>query len=395
MMLRDLLQSARISQSALGAGARISRGALHRLLAGGALPVRDAEAPKRITDFLASRGVDRGALENLFTAAKEVAPNVQQHAGAGPEANAAIESDQEETMLLPFQRVSQQACMHFGLPRSPFVNDVREDDDVFESPNTRYVRSALLDTAQNQGFVAVFGESGAGKSVLAEDFMESAASRRITVIRPSILAMENNDTKGKALKAMQIAEAIIHTLDPHVPLKRTLEARERQAEELLQAGRTQGEHHVILVEEAHCLPRLTLKHLKRFREMSGARRPIVGIILIGQTELRNLLGKTAPAEVREVMQRCELIELLPLGRDLEAYLRHKFARINIKVSDVLAEDAYDAIRAVLYSDGDDMSYPLVVNNLVARCMNEAAATAWAKVDAQVVAAQDPRKKGGR
>lgn len=394
MMLRDLLQSARISQAALGAGARLSRGALHRLLSDGTLPVRDAEAPKRIADFLARHGVDRSALENLFTAAKEVAPNVVQHAGADPEANPS-ESEQEETMLLPFQRVSQQACMHFGLPRSPFVNDVREDDDVFESPNTRYVRSALLDTALNQGFTAVFGESGAGKSVLAEDFMESAADRRITVIRPSILAMENNDTKGKALKAMQIAEAIIHTLDPNVALKRTLEARERQAEELLQAGRTQGQHHVILVEEAHCLPRLTLKHLKRFREMSGARRPIVGIILIGQTELKNLLGKTAPAEVREVMQRCELIELLPLGRDLEAYLRHKFARIGIKASDVMADDAYDEIRTVLYDQGVDMSYPLVVNNLVACCMNAAVEAGWAKVDAQVVAAQGSRKKGGR
>lgn len=380
MTIKQLLVTHGITQQALGDGAGLSRGALYRLLTAGEFPVRDPGAKQRAFDFLAKNGVDRGSLETIFSQQKK-APVVLTHAEADPEAT--IEETQEEFMLLPFQQISQLAREHFRLPRSPFVNDVRADDDVFESKNTRYVRATMLDAALNQGFVAVFGESGAGKSVLAEDFWDNAASRRVTVIRPSILAMETNDNKGKALKALQIAEAIIHTLDPDVPLKQTLEARERQAEKLLQASRQQGESHVLLLEEAHCLPRLTLKHLKRFREISGVRRPLIGIILVGQTELKNLLGDTAPAEVREVMQRCELIELLPLGGDLEAYLRHKFGRIGVKVTDVLADDAYDAMRAKLF-DKTDMTYPLAVNNLVTKAMNNAAVTGWPKIDAQVI-----------
>lgn len=383
-MLLELMKKAGVSQAALCKGAKLSRTTASRIVTHGCWPQRDVDAPRRIKAFLAGKGIETADLEQI-EAPKEVAPNVRQHAEAGPEASIA-EVNQEEFMLLPFQKLSQQARTHFHLPKSPFINDVREDEDVFESANTRYVRVSMLDAAMNQGFIGVFGESGAGKSVLAEDFSDSAARRRITVIRPSILAMENNDNKGKALKSLQIAEAIIHTLDPGVPLKQTLEARERQAKQLLQSGRQQGENHVIIVEEAHCLPRMTLKHLKRFREIDGARRPLIGIILLGQTELKNLLGESAPAEVREVMQRCELIELAPLGADLEAYLRHKFARIGVKVADVLEADAYDAIRVELFdkAKGRDMTYPLAVNNLVSLAMNAAASTGWEKVDAQVI-----------
>lgn len=392
MMLRDLLQSARISQAALGAGARLSRGALHRLLAEGTLPVRDAEAPRRITDFLAQHGVDRSALENLFTAAKEVAPDVQQHAEADPEANPS-ESEQEEVMLLRYEALSPQAKQAFGLPRSPFVDDVRTREDVFASANTRYVRAALLDGALNHGFVAVVGESGAGKSTLACELEERiiAEGRQVVIIRPYVLAMESDDTKGRTLKSAAIAEACIRTLDPSATVKRTPDARFNQLENMLKASRAAGYCHLVVIEEAHCMPKTTLKHLKRFLELRQGLSRLLGVCLIGQTELLDLLSDKSK-EVREVVQRCEIIQLLPLDNDLESYLKHKFERMNVKVDEVLASDAYDAMRARLIdmprggkaADAVSLCYPLAVNNLVTRAMNAAASAGWPKVDAQVV-----------
>lgn len=391
-MLRDLLQSARISQAALGAGARLSRGALHRLLAEGTLPVRDAEAPRRIADFLAQHGVDRSALENLFTAAKEVAPDVQQHAEADPEANPS-ESEQEEVMLLRYEALSPQAKQAFGLPRSPFVDDVRTREDVFASANTRYVRAALLDGALNHGFVAVVGESGAGKSTLACELEERilAEGRQVVIIRPYVLAMESDDTKGRTLKSAAIAEACIRTLDPSATVKRTPDARFNQLENMLKASRAAGYCHLVVIEEAHCMPKTTLKHLKRFLELRQGLSRLLGVCLIGQTELLDLLSDKSK-EVREVVQRCEIIQLLPLDNDLEAYLKHKFERMNVKIDEVLASDAYDAIRARLIdmprggkaADAVSLCYPLAVNNLVTRAMNAAAGAGWPKVDAQVV-----------
>lgn len=393
MMLRDLLQAHHISQTALGTGARLSRGALHRLLADGALPVRDADAPRRIADFLLSQGVDRSALENIFTAAKEVAPDVRQHAEADPEANQAIESDQEEMMLLRNETLTAQAKQAFGLPRSPFADDVRTRADVFASANTRYVRAALLDAALNHGFVAIVGESGAGKSTLVEELEERVADegRQVIVIRPYVLAMEADDTKGRTLKSGQIAEAIIRTLDPSATPKRTPEARYNQLHNMLKSSRSAGYSHLVVIEEAHRMPKATLKHLKRFLELKQGLSRLLGVCLVGQPELLNLLSDKSP-EVREVVQRCEIVELLPLDNDLEAYLKHKFERLGAKVEDVIASNAYDALRERLIrvprggkaSDAISLCYPLVVNNLLARAMNAAAAAGWPKVDAQVI-----------
>ena len=74
-------------------------------------------------------------------------------------------------------------------------------------------------------------------------------------------------------------------------------------------------------------------------------------------------------------------------------MQHKFARFDLKLSDVFAADAFDAMRARLIyrprggkpSDARSLCYPLVVNNLVCRAMNAAAAAHWPQVDAQVIA----------
>jgi len=126
-------------------------------------------------------------------------------------------------------------------------------------------------------------------------------------------------------------------------------------------------------------------------ELKDGMQRLIGVALIGQPELRDRLG-SQNAEVREVMQRCEVVELEPLDGELEGYLRHKFARFELKFEDVFADDAADAIRARLVhiprggkaTDARSECHPLVVNNLVCRAMNAAAKAGWPKVDAQVI-----------
>ena len=393
MTLKEVLAAHRITQQALGDAAGLSRGALYRLLAADKLPQRDAGAPARIVDFLAKNGVDRSSLETLLETLlqQKKAPNVLTHAGADPQAF--TEETQEESMLLRNETLTPLARQHFGLVRSPFVDDVRTRADVFASTNTRYVRAALLDAALNHGFIGIVGESGAGKSTLLEELEERIADegRQVVIIRPYVLAMEENDQKGRTLKSGQIAEAMIRALDPAGTPKNTPEARYKQVHDLLKASRSAGYSHLLAIEEAHCLPVATLKHLKRFLELKQGLGRLLGICLVGQPELKNRLSDRNP-EVREVVQRCELVELQPLDNDLEAYLKHKFERMEIRLDDVLAPDACDALRARLISlprggkpsDARSLCYPLVVNNLVTRAMNAAAVAGWAKVDGQVI-----------
>ena len=325
---------------------------------------------------------------------KKLAPEVSTTSEAVPVKAVQTNLPKEDPMLLQNQALSPEARKHFALPRNPFVDDVQGVDDVYQSKSVRYVRATLLDAALHHGFVAITGESGAGKSTLAEDLEERIKldKRDVLVVRPYVLAMEATDAKGKTLKSAAIAEALIAALDPAAPVRSNPQARYAQLHTLLKASRAAGRRHLLVVEEAHCLPTATLKHLKRFLELKDGMQRLLGVALIGQPELRERLG-SHNAEVREVMQRCEVVELEALDGELEAYLRHKFARFELKYEDVFAADAADAIRARLIhlprgakaSEAKSLCFPLVVNNLVCRAMNAAARVGFDKVDADVIA----------
>lgn len=324
----------------------------------------------------------------------KLAPSSSYLAEAAPEVPNQTKTTGVDSMLLVNAGLKPDTRKHFKLARNPFVDDVQSPDDVFQTPSVRYVRAALTDCALHHGFMAVVGESGAGKSTLAEDLQERIRTegKDILIIKPYVLGMEGTDDRGKTLKSTQIAEAIAFAINPQVKIKLSSEARFRQVHELLMTSRRSGHRHLLVIEEAHCMPLATLKHLKRFLELKDGMQRLLGIALIGQPELRDRLGGQN-AEVREVVQRCEIVELEPLDSELEGYLQHKFARFDLKLSDVFTADAFDAIRARLIhrprggkpTDTRSLCFPLVVNNLVCRAMNAAALAHWPQVDAQVIA----------
>lgn len=395
MPLAAVLADLGVLQSELQRPLGLSRSAISRLVADGQWPARRPnDARQALIAYLKTRGATPAHLRDLvLLPPKKLAPVELELAEAVPPSKEQTQP-KEETMLLRNETLTVEARKHFNLPRNPFVDDVQSVDDVFQTPSVRYIRAALLDAAMHHGFIAVVGESGAGKSTLAEDLEERirAEGKDVVIIRPYVLAMESNDQKGKTLKSSHIAEAIAYALDPNLKVKSSPQARFQQVHDLLKASRRAGRRHLILVEEAHCMPTATLKHLKRFLELKDGMQRLVGVALVAQPELRDRMG-SQNAEVREVMQRCEILELLPLDNELEAYLKHKFARFDLKMDDVFAPDAADAIRARLIhiprggkpTDARSECYPLVVNNLVARAMNAAARAGWPQVDAQVIA----------
>jgi type II secretory pathway predicted ATPase ExeA len=376
---------------------RLSPTSMKRAARGQWPSIGEKAVRERINAAIEKLGAQPADLAALYTAPlKEVGPDVVEHAEAVPAPQAPVTATQEKEkdMLLQSVALTQQAREHFGLPRNPFVDDVQTTADVFQTASIRYVRRALHDCALHQGFVGVYGESGAGKSTLAEDLEERirAEGRDIAIIRPYVLAMEESDTKGKTLKSSQIAEAVLRTLDPGASIKSSPEARFAQVHQVLKSSAASGRKHLLLIEEAHCMPEVTMSHLKRWLEIKDGMRRLIGVALVGQPELRTRLERAGP-RLREVAQRIELVELGPLDADVEGYLQHKFARFELPYAKVFADDAGDAIRARLIhtprggkpADAKSICYPLVVNNLVARAMNAAAAAGYPVVDGQVIA----------
>lgn len=381
LRLKSVLASAGIKQGAVAAAAGISRPALNVFLNRGFLPLgTDRAAVERaITAFVHRHG---GSTAGLFEVAAPCVNTAQPVSPPDPFAK-----DQEEMdMLLRKQTLTPAARRHFNLQRDPFADPVVADD-VFMSPDIRYVREAMYQVARHGGFMAAIGESGAGKSTLREELVDrlNREEQAVIVIEPYVLAMEGNDNIGKTLKAQHIAEAIMSAVSPLAKTRSSPQARFEQLHASLRDSARAGHSHVLVIEEAHSLPLATLKHLKRFRELKDGLRPLLSVILIGQSELAIKLSEHNP-EVREVVQRIEIVTLPALDKDLDAYLVHRFKRSGTPIDQVLAKGAIDALRTKLTPTraGGTLLYPLAVHNALAAAMNRAADLGVPQVNADVI-----------
>lgn len=276
------------------------------------------------------------------------------------------------------EMLSANAKKHFSIFKDPFSDDVQGPDDVYLSPDQRYIREAMFSAAKHGGFLAVIGESGAGKSVLRKDLIDriNRDGHPISVVQPRAIDKTRLSTSN-------IFEAIICDLQPGARLRQSYEAKARQAETLLRDSSRAGNSHVLLIEEAHDLAIPTLKSLKRFWELEDGFKRLLAIILVGQPELKGKLDERQNFEAREVIRRCEVAELAPLDRNLEGYLELKLKRIGKDAREIFEPDAYDMMRRRLIERRMGV-YPLIVNNLVTKAMNLCAEIGAVKINADVI-----------
>ncbi|HGN1705175.1 TPA: AAA family ATPase [Providencia rettgeri] len=383
LRLKEVMKEHQISQQILATAAGISQPAIAQLVNHGKWPKQHTEQVRqRICEFLDNHELDSAEVFN------EVSPQTNDSDTSALDST----KSEDETMLLAKQVLLPATKKHFGLFRDPFSDEALQGaEDVFVTPDIRYVREALYQTARYAGFLAVIGESGAGKSTLRRDLIDriNRENDPIIVIEPYIIAMEDNDIKGKTLKAGSIAEAIINTITPLENVKRSQEARYRQLHRVLKDSSNAGYQHVLVIEEAHALPIPTLKHLKRFYELENGFKKLLSIVLIGQPELSLKLSERNQA-VREVVQRCEVVQLPPLDNQLNEFLTFKFGRTGKPINEVLTDCAIEAIRNRLSQvksgrrEAVSLLYPLAVSNLIIAGMNLAAQIGVPVVDADVI-----------
>lgn len=303
---------------------------------------------------------------------------------------------EDDAMLLAKQTLTQAARKHFGFfGGNPFDGEVTTTNEMFQNDEFGYCREAAWTAANLARFVAIIGESGAGKTTLLGDLQERIDTERkpIVMIKPSVLAMEDSNEKGKLVKAAGIMDAIIYTLDDSAVPKRTMEAKTRQLQQMLEYSAKVGNQHLLVIEEAHALPIVTLKHLKRLHELRMGRKPLLGILLLGQPELGKKLNP-AKYDVREVFQRIDMFELMPLDGDLAGYLKKRMERAGKPLEALIDEKGIHAMRARLTRVEEDtqrrkqatsMVYPLAVNNFITAALNKAAELGAPTIDSDVIA----------
>lgn len=400
LMIKDLCIQCSISQKDIAKGLDISRPLVNLVINKGYLPptipdiknqietfLKQPEYRNQVNYWLTQQGINLPDI--WFPLGRDLRMAVVKEHGkrtsAGIRKQALISGDFEIITCKEVEMVNTETLRHFKMFRNPFVGDVEKSADIYKSDEHHYIEMAMLDAAKHGGFLAVIGEVGSGKTTMRREVMEQLKKdSNVMTIFPQII------DKGR-ITAGSICDAIVMDLSEEKP-KVKLEAKTRQVQKLLMDRSRAGYQACLIIEEAHDLTTQTLKYLKRFYELEDGYKKLLGIILVGQTELKHMFNESQHVEMREVIRRVQVAEIKGLNGNLSDYLTVKFKRVGAKLDDIMDADAITALSKRLTTDDGrgkkpvSHAYPLLVNNFTARAMNLAFEMGEERITVEVVEA---------
>lgn len=304
----------------------------------------------------------------------------QQGAAMAPGNPDAINHDNQEVEM-----VNPEALKHFKLFRDPFRNDVQKAADIHMDDDRHYIEAAMMDAATYSGFLAIVGEVGSGKSTIRKRVIEQLrAAGDVHIVYPEILDKER-------VGSGSLCDAIIMSISAEKP-KNKHEQKARQVRGLLMERTQNNSRCCLIVEEAHRLsvPAFkTLKQLHELEDVSGYKK-LLGIIVLGQPELSDLLDERLHPEMREVIRRCQVAHINGL-QNIGGYIAKKLVAVGGKAENVIDQEAIELLGKKLVAKDEQnrtfsIAYPLTVNHYVARAINLAYELGESKVTADVVMA---------
>jgi len=160
------------------------------------------------------------------------------------------------------------------------------------------------------GFVAITGEVGTGKTTLCRSFLENLGKE----VEAAYIFNPRLDAVG-LLKAINQELGIEHTADAIKPLTDSLN-------QYLMAQHAQGKKVLLIIDEAQNLGRDVLEQLRLLSNLETTLHKLLQIVLVGQPELGDLLDSH---ELRQLRQRITLYaRLRPFTfRETRDYIEHR------------------------------------------------------------------------
>ena len=199
----------------------------------------------------------------------------------------------------------------FGLNEKPF--------SITPDPRYLYLSRRHADAlahliygiSESGGFIQLTGEVGTGKTTLIRSVLEQLPEKAeiALILNPQ-------------LSAREFIENICEELRMPIPAGGSLRALIASLNRQLLEAHAQGRRIVLIVDEAQTLGPELLEQVRLLTNLETSTQKLLQIILIGQPELRDLLGRP---EMRQIAQRITgRYHLQPLSRaETAAYVRHR------------------------------------------------------------------------
>ena len=279
-----------------------------------------------------------------------------------------IENDEEFlNYYMEVTMLEQHTLQYFGLKNNPFALDIKRESEIYLASPHAYALEVMREVAEFGGFAVITGQVGSGKTTILSKFIEETkVNNKCHIIYPESI----DKTR---LNAKLILQACIYDLAEQLP-KSGIEALSRQVKKLLIGRSTNNEKTVLIIEEAHDLPVMTLKFLKRIWEMKDGLTRLLGVILVGQSELETRLFGSANTDVREVTARVTHAKVYPIDKQVTDYISHRVRMVKGDISKIITSEAICMVEENLskvdrLGNRISYAYPLAINNMMIRLMN--------------------------
>ncbi len=200
---------------------------------------------------------------------------------------------------------------HFGLAEPPF-SIAPNPHYLYMSDRHREAMAHLVyGIGESGGFVQLTGEVGTGKTTLCRQLLaELPADVDVALIL------------NPRIDEIELMQAICDELRVDYPDTPTVKQLIDVLNAYLLQAHSRGRHTVLIIDEAQNLTPGVLEQVRLLTNLETARQKLLRIILIGQSELREILQRP---ELRQLAQRITArYHLGPLTRrEVNLYIRHR------------------------------------------------------------------------
>ncbi len=271
----------------------------------------------------------------------------------------------------------------YGLRRDPFgpMSDPLSAADAFTSPDLDRIAEATEDTINYQGFTAVVGTTGSGKSFVQKRLDETIkkSNGRMRLFYPDFAEMHKVGSGA-------VVAWVLERFDKK-PRQRLVLAYD-QLRKHLQHLFEQDVRIALAFDDAHMLNDEQISALKRFWELgTGGYQRFLGVLLFGQPLLKSRLDD---AKFREIAERLTIIEMPSMSRKLaHNYLTYRFRLIGADLDKLFERKALDVI-------ADQAETPLALGNLANAALIKAHGFGERRVLASMIeSSNEPRVRAVR
>lgn len=254
----------------------------------------------------------------------------------------------EKPISMEDNMINNEVWKHFGFTEDPF-GAPESAEALVRTRNLVLAEETVTAAAERHQLVAVVGDTGSGKSTAAESALARLRkSGKLLVVFPQPVIVDR-------LTASIICNEILQTAGGEAKPWGNIGFRANRTKAALERAREAGKKVLLVVEEAHLLHTSTLAAMKRFHEIRYGFLPLLGICLIGQRPLIQMLDKE---EQKDVAARIRIADMMPMGLDeIRTYLEERTAgRLHETGARLFGEDAVRFVAA-------HAKHPLEIDNV--------------------------------